>query len=103
MAGYACSLCEGEEQATVLITPLTGGETMAVGEGCMAVAFTGMLAGHLQIDAEKLYAACERLIKAEAKKAPKVAAEGPPAVAVVTQGGKIEDGRAFEPAEAGAE
>lgn len=55
MAGYECSLCEGAEQATILITPLTGGETMAVGESCMAVAFTGMLAGHLAMDAELLW------------------------------------------------
>ena len=69
MAGYACGLCDPPEQATILITPLTGGETMAIGEGCMSVAFTGMLAGHLGIDAEKLWAACERLVKAEARKA----------------------------------
>lgn len=67
MAGYECSLCGGDEQATILITPLTGGETMAVGEDCMAVAFTGMLAGHLQIDPEGLWKACERLMKAAAK------------------------------------
>jgi hypothetical protein len=71
VAGYECSLCQGEEQATILITPLTGGETMAIGEDCMSVAFTGMLAGHLAIDAEKLWGACERLIKAQAKQAAK--------------------------------
>lgn len=69
MPGYECSLCGGDEQATILITPLTGGDTMAIGEDCMSVALAGMLGGHLQIDPEKLWAACERLIKAEAKKA----------------------------------
>lgn len=76
MAGYECALCQGEEQATLLITPLTGGETMAVGESCMAVAFTGMLAGHLGVGADKLWAAAERLVKreqAKAAKAPEVA------------------------------
>lgn len=69
MAGYECSLCDGAEQATLLITPLTGGETMAVGQGCMGVAFAGMLAGHLGIGADELYDAAAGLAKqaAEAK------------------------------------
>jgi hypothetical protein len=82
VAGYDCSLCSGEEQANILITPLTGGETMAVGEDCMSVAFTGMLAGHLGLDAEKLWAAIERLMKAaakaEARQAEHQADTGPP-------------------------
>ena len=71
MAGYECSLCGGAEQATLLVTPLTGGETMAIGPDCMGVAFAGMLAGHLGIDPEALYKAADRLAKAEAKRAAK--------------------------------
>lgn len=103
MAGYDCDLCSGEERASVLITPLAGGETMAVGESCMAVAFTGMLAGHLQIDPEKLFAACERLIKAEAKKAPK----GKPGTEAASVGGEglalVPDTGPEDQAEGGAE
>ena len=73
MAGYECSLCGGAEQATLLVTPLTGGETMAIGPDCMGVAFAGMLAGHLGIDPEALYKAADRLAKAEAKRAAKAA------------------------------
>lgn len=80
MAGYECGLCQGNEQATLLITPLTGGETMPVGPGCMAVAFTGMLAGHLDLDPDKVWASIERVIKAEAAKATK-----PPARAAKTK------------------
>lgn len=69
MSGYECSLCDGTEQATILITPLTGGDTMAVGQGCMATAFTGMLAGTLGLDAEELGKAVDRLTKARDRKA----------------------------------
>lgn len=77
MAGYECSLCGGDEPATILITPLQGGETMAVGNDCMAVAFTGMLAGHLEVDPEELWKAAERVIKARDRKAAKGHTEAP--------------------------
>lgn len=48
----------------MLITPLTGGPTMAVGRECMPVTLTGMLAGTAGIDGGKLWAAVERLQKA---------------------------------------
>lgn len=64
MAGYACEMCGGEEQGAILITPLNGADTMSIGEKCMPVALTGMLAGTLGIDGDKLYAAAERLQKA---------------------------------------
>lgn len=71
MAGYECALCAGAEQATLLITPLTGGETMAVGPDCMGTALVGMTAGHFELDADKLLSAVERLLKARDKDAAK--------------------------------
>lgn len=76
MAGYECSLCSGQEQAVLLITPLTGGETMAVGPDCMAVGLAGMLAGHLGIDADKLWDAAQRLLTKQLAAAAKQASEG---------------------------
>lgn len=75
MAGYECSLCSGQEQAVLLITPLTGGETMAVGPDCMAVGLAGMLAGHLGIDADKLWDAAQRLLTKQLAAAAKQASE----------------------------
>lgn len=75
MAGYECSLCSGQEQAVLLITPLTGGETMAVGPDCMAVGLAGMLAGHLGIDADKLWDAAQRLLNKQLAAAAKQASE----------------------------
>lgn len=75
MAGYECSLCSGQEQASLLITPLTGGETMAVGQDCMAVGLAGMLAGHLGLDAEKLWDAVQRLANKQLAAAAKQASE----------------------------
>lgn len=75
MAGYACEMCSGEEQATLLITPLTGGDTMAVGGNCMGIALVGMTAGHFEVDAEKLISAIDRLVKARDKAAAKDDAE----------------------------
>lgn len=81
MAGYACELCSGQEGATLLITPLTGGETMAVGPDCVGTALTGMLSAALDLDVDKLADAIDRLTKARdrqaAKQADKAPAEGP--------------------------
>lgn len=68
MPGYMCSMCSESatpEQAVILITPLAGGETMPVGNDCMPVVLTGMLAGTIGIDADKLWAAVERLQRAK--------------------------------------
>lgn len=86
MAGYECSLCSGAEQAVLLITPLTGGETMAVGPDCMGVALIGMTAGHFEVDAEKLLTAVERLVKRAEADAAKGAAEDQ--AATVADGGQ---------------
>jgi hypothetical protein len=75
VSGYGCSLCGEDEQATLLITPLTGGDTMAIGQNCMATAFTGMLAGTLGLDAEELGKAVDRLTKARDRKAAAEATE----------------------------
>src|SRR5215467_6461685 len=75
MSGYSCVMCNGGEPATILITPLVGGDTMPVGQECMATTFTGMLAGTLGIDAEDLGKAVDRLTKARDAKAAKQATE----------------------------
>lgn len=64
MAGYDCEMCAGAEPGAVLITPLNGADTMAIGQECLPVALTGMLASTLGVDPSKLYAAVERLQKA---------------------------------------
>lgn len=78
---YGCGLCEDAEQATFLITPLTGGDTMAVGNDCAPVALCGMLASYLGIDADKLWAKAEQLVKAGMKAAAKQASEDRAAMA----------------------
>lgn len=98
MAGYECSLCAGDEPATILITPLQGGETMAIGESCMAVAFTGMLAGHLEVDPEELWKAAERVIKARDRKAAKAPApaEAPAAAEPTDSDARVPEGELAE-------
>ncbi len=52
---YMCLLCDGAESAVLLITPLTGGETMAIGNTCYMVGLTGLMSSFLEVDAEGLY------------------------------------------------
>ena len=52
---YTCHLCNDAEQATILITPLKGGDTMAIGEGCMVMGYCGLLSVLMDVDAEQLY------------------------------------------------
>lgn len=88
MAGYGCDGCDSRERAVLLVTPLAGGETLAVGADCMPVMMTQLLAGTVGIDADKLWAAVDRLQKraqaeqvAIAKQLPDGApgaAQGPP-------------------------
>lgn len=75
MAGYVCGGCDGAEPATILITPLNGAETLAVGEECMPVTLTGMLAGTLGVDAEALWDAATQLTEVEAEEAAQQAAQ----------------------------
>lgn len=77
MAGYQCELCNGEEQAAVLITPLTGADTMAVGVECLPVALCGMLASSLGVDGDTLYEKAAEL-QAAAQAAAAAAAEPEP-------------------------
>lgn len=52
---YTCHLCADAEPAIVLITPLRGGDTMAIGENCMVTGYCGLLSVLMGIDAEQLY------------------------------------------------
>lgn len=52
---YTCHLCNDAEPATILITPLKGGDTMAIGEGCMVMGYCGLLSVLMDVDAEQLY------------------------------------------------
>jgi hypothetical protein len=64
MAGYLCGGCDGAEPAAILITPLNGAETLAIGENCMPVTWTGILAGVIDVPAEALWDACVALKQA---------------------------------------
>jgi len=52
---YLCNLCAEAEPATVLVTPLSGGETMAIGADCVITGLCGLLSVAAQVDAEQLY------------------------------------------------
>jgi hypothetical protein len=52
---YTCHLCADAEPAIVLITPLRGGDTLAIGEACMATGYCGLLSVLMGVDAEQLY------------------------------------------------
>lgn len=52
---YQCHLCDSAEPAVMLVTPLAGGDTMAVGADCMLTALCGLLSVHAQVDTERLY------------------------------------------------
>jgi len=58
---YTCHLCADAEAATVLITPLQGGDTMAIGPDCMVTGLCGLLSVATQTDAEALYDAIIKL------------------------------------------
>lgn len=66
---YTCHLCDGAEQAVMLVTPLAGGDTMAIGAGCMLTGLCGLLSVHAQVDTERLYDALIALQQAEADEA----------------------------------
>lgn len=77
MAGYQCGGCDGAEPAIILITPLNGAETLAIGDNCMPVTWCGILAGVLDLDPEQLWDAAVALRQAVADMNAQ-AAEGPP-------------------------
>lgn len=52
---YMCKLCDGAEQAQFLITPLSGADTMAVGQSCAPMALISMLGSYMDVDVPKLY------------------------------------------------
>lgn len=66
---YQCHLCDGAEQAVMLVTPLAGGDTMAIGANCMLTGLCGLLSVHAQVDTERLYDALVTLQQAEADEA----------------------------------
>lgn len=81
---YMCSLCNEAEKATVLITPLSGGETMAIGAECMVTGLCGLLSVATETDPEKLYDALLGLAGKSGQDAPPAARKTrrrPPAAA----------------------
>lgn len=52
---YTCHLCADAESATILVTPLAGGDTMAIGADCMVTGLCGLLSVATQVDPEQLY------------------------------------------------
>lgn len=77
MPGYQCGACDGAEPAVVLITPLSGAETLAVGNNCLPVTWCGMFAGVTGLDPEQLWDAAVAL--AEATVDMQAQADGEPA------------------------
>lgn len=74
---YTCHLCADAEPAIVLITPLKGGDTLAIGEACMVTGYCGLLSVLMDVDAEQLY---DGLVALQAAtKAAQAAADTPPA------------------------
>lgn len=53
--GYTCHLCNDAEPAVILVTPLSGGDTMAIGQRCLVMGYCGLLSVLLDVDAEQLY------------------------------------------------
>jgi len=58
---YMCALCGEGEAATVLLTPLTGGDTMPIGPDCMVTGLCGLLSVATGTDPGKLYDALTEL------------------------------------------
>lgn len=52
---YTCHLCNDAEPATILITPLKGGDTLAIGQACLVTGYCGLLSVLMDVDAEQLY------------------------------------------------
>lgn len=72
---YTCHLCNDAEPAVILITPLRGGDTMAIGEACMVMGYCGLLSVLMDVDAEQLY---DGLVALQAAtKAAQAAADAP--------------------------
>lgn len=91
---YTCHLCNDAEPAVILITPLKGGDTMAIGQGCLVMSYCGLLSVLMDVDAEQLYdglvalqkatedarvaaATAERHAAARKSRAPRKTASGP--------------------------
>lgn len=66
MANLLCTGCDGEEQAVVLITPLSGADTLCVGANCLPLTLTSLLAGELGIDPEQTWDAIAAVYNATA-------------------------------------
>lgn len=82
MSGYQCVICEGERPPAWLLTPLSGGDTMAVCQQDIPIAFATSIATVLGADPEALYESIRRHVDrehAKAAKAPRLASEAPPA------------------------
>lgn len=62
---YNCELCDTGEQAALLITPLNGAPSMAVGNACAATALTTLLAGYLDVPADDLAKLIDTLMLGE--------------------------------------
>lgn len=63
MAGYSCNYHDGQGQATLLLTDLTSGQTLATCADDAPVMLTGALAAFLNVDTGKLWQAIERFAK----------------------------------------
>lgn len=53
--GYQCESCEGERPVSVLITPLSGGQTMASCGECMPITLAGLLGAMTGVDPNSIY------------------------------------------------
>lgn len=87
MPGYECDLCDAHEQASFLLTPLTGGATLAFSQECAPVGLSAILASMVGVDADGLYDAIRKHADRE-HKAAAAAANGEPDKPARARGGR---------------
>jgi hypothetical protein len=69
---YKCGLCEGAEPAAFLITPLSGADTMAVGQQCAPTALGTLLASYVGAEPSDLIAVIDTLLGGNGQSAEQV-------------------------------
>jgi hypothetical protein len=52
---YDCAICEGAERATLLLTPLSGAPSTALGDNCIPLALVSIAANSLGLEAGKAW------------------------------------------------
>lgn len=83
MSGVPCVFCDGQRAATVLMTWLDNGATIAACGEDLAPAMVNVLAVELGADPTRFYTAVQKFLAAEAKRQAKEAEKGTPDAAAI--------------------